>query len=132
MAADIKLHSASGGSVTLVPDDSLTTDETVIVQDPIGVNQTWQDKTADRVFGQLYINDTGRPIMVAISIRADVGVMLDVSMNIDGVDIGGLADYNTDSIRLLNASFIVSNGSQYVVEQWGSSETIKYWAELRS
>ena len=52
MSADIRLRAAAGGSITLKPDDTLTTDEevvfplnTIVIQSPDG--SKWEIKVAD-------------------------------------------------------------------------------------
>ena len=114
MAGKQTLRSSAGGSITLQPDDSLTTDEVVIVQDPIGVNQTWQDVISQRQNDTDYVNDTGRPIMLqGRSTSAGQG-----SFIIDGINATFYADI----------SLIIPAGSTYNMHFNNGADT---WLELR-
>jgi len=85
----------------------------------IGVGQTWQ--TPARVAGTIYENDTGRPILVAITwqtaaanfdVAPPVGAFLTIGQNTGGGTIG---------------SFIVPAGWRYRATNSAGS----LWAELR-
>ena len=131
MAGDIKLHSASGGSVTLVPDDSLTTDETVTF--PAGgflgglgmTGETWVNEIANREADVVYTNDSNKPIMVSITQRNETN---NVNFNaiVDGVSL--FTSYGT---RYGSVCFIVPAGSSYSVNDYTDSSTIHFWAELK-
>jgi hypothetical protein len=101
--------------------------ETPAVQPAIGVGQTWQSPS--RSLGTTYTNSTGKPIMVAASVR--------------GGDTVGAASAVVDSITIFTSttssccgvpqisffpfSFIVPDGSTYRINGTGLST----WAELR-
>jgi hypothetical protein len=93
----------------------------------VGVGQTWQNPS--RSLGTTYTNSTGKPIMVAASVR--------------GGDTVGAASAVVDSITIFTSttssccgvpqisffpfSFIVPDGSTYRINGTGLST----WAELR-
>ena len=132
MSAKLNIKSTGGGSVSLQVDDTLATDEIVIVQDPIGVNQTWQNMTASRIFGTDYTNDTGRPIYVSIDFGTANATEVNTSLRIqiDGLTI-------TEPRLLINqystlvAYLIVPAGSIYNATGIQGVATLDLWRELR-
>jgi hypothetical protein len=89
---------------------------------PMGIGQTWQDVSGSRVAGTSYQNNTGRPIMAAITMVAASGPQIQVSTdNSTWVTIGG-----SDSGTNQPFSFIVPPAHWY-------RATISYgtWVELR-
>lgn len=87
----------------------------------IGEGQTWQDVAASRVVGTTYTNDTGRPIMVCLSV-ASSGSQPWTEVSTDGTEWMQLMRYEGF------CSFIVPPGHRYRVR---SNATIRTWLELR-
>jgi len=86
----------------------------------VGVGQTWEDVTANRVSGVTYTNSTGKPIMVGISCNQTNGIT---------VVIGGVTTFSAAAfIQHATFSFIVPVGVTYVVT---ASFAIAVWSELR-
>ena len=131
MSSAIKLKSTAGGSVSLQVDDTLTTDEIVVVQDPIGVNQTWQDMLASRAVGATYTNTTGRPIQISMTLISEVSD--------DGfipiLTVGGVDVARVGAVPILasywSVMVIVPAGATYVINDSKANSVIHIWAELR-
>lgn len=97
----------------------------------VGVSQTWQDVTSSRASGTTYTNNTGKPIMVNVFNNA-VDAAFTISATVGGVLVGYAGGgAGGDARRAGTVSFIVPNGTSYVVtySTYGFS-TIK-WIELR-
>jgi len=98
----------------------------------LGVNQTWQDVTADRAEGVTYTNTTGRPIYVSVYFFfTNDGSFLEPSLHIDGFNMSsGVNDIISNSFFTLGG--IVPNGSTYEFFNYtNSSDTIFEVRELR-
>jgi len=137
MSAKIKINSNSGGSASLVCNDSQTTDEVLTLpkgsgtlasrDDVIGVDQSWQDMKSSRALGVTYTNDTGKPIEVSIIFSAG-GVHEGVSLSVDTVEVSAAQSAVAGERGFVVA--IVPNGSQYSTATIVAS-TLLAWAELR-
>jgi hypothetical protein len=91
----------------------------------LGVGQTWQNVKNSRVADRDYKNDTGAPIMVALSFYLQHDRTLSVYVdNLQILTTGSPAD---DSYH--NLTFVVPNNSTYKVTKNGGD--INIWAELR-
>lgn len=77
---------------------------------PIGVGQTWQNVTSERVTGVNYTNNTGRPIFVVFAFYNEGGVLKGIT--VDGVLIPGTAQ-TTGAQNESSVGAIVPNGSTY-------------------
>ena len=98
---------------------------TIAQSTDLGVGQTWQNVTSSRVSGVTYTNNTGKPIVIIVSIR-DANVFSGVT-----VSVGGVVIINVDDVGAQGTTpytFIVPNGSAYSVNV--NSNTIRHWAEL--
>lgn len=90
----------------------------------IGVNQKWQ--TPARAVGVAYTNNTGRPILISVTVDGSPGNpgVIDVRPNVGGVwvtaSFGGLAG--------ASLSAIIPDGHQYRVL---GGDGLHWWAELR-
>jgi hypothetical protein len=92
----------------------------------IGIDQTWQNVTANRVAGTTYTNNTGKPIMVMIT-TYKIGSSPRTDFYVGNVIIGFTDGTGTNDVgNHTAASFIVPNGSTYQV----TSGFIQ-WSELR-
>ena len=95
----------------------------------LGVGQTWQDVTASRVIGSIYLNNTGKPIMVSISCADTNSLSPTVSITVGGVTILSNKYDSGSNFGSFSHSFIVPNGSSYVIN---CDVSISFtWAELR-
>ena len=94
--------------------------------DIFGIGQTWQDMTASRAIGVTYLNNTGKPIEVIVSIGI-TNTLNDKFFNINGVIIGVVPGNSTTGSNIW--TFIVPNGSTYSLG--GSNYSIVKWMELR-
>ncbi len=94
----------------------------------LGVGQTWQNVTANRVFGTLYTNTTSRTIVVIIS--GYQGVTQTNTFYINGV-IVGKAYESSSSGSGFPTTLIVPSGSTYMIVKGGVYSQILAWAELR-
>lgn len=97
----------------------------------IGVGQTWQNVIASRAASTTYTNNTGKPILVAISAnRINSTQRIILIINVDGTNI--LRNYSQDSAgsnqMYAGTSFIVPSGSTYSLIADG---TVDIWMELR-
>jgi len=93
-----------------------------------GVAQSWSDVSGSRSSGVTYTNDTGAPIMVAITVGTSSSnnsytFEIDGSIVITGVNLAANTSY------AYPLSLIIPNGSTY--ELTVTTGTIDYWWELR-
>ena len=95
----------------------------------IAYNQMWQNVLASRAFATNYVNSTGQPITVAVSLNSTLNV--NVTILVGGVVV---AESNTQ----LNAGFgasaqaVIPAGATYQVNQVGTGAiTLTKWMELR-
>lgn len=98
---------------------------TIAQSSDIGVGQTWQNVTSSRSKTGTYFNDTGKPIVVNITIL-DSGQVVPIIAYVSGVMVVNVGDMGSYDLPI---SFIVPNGSSYSLNI--GSNNIKYWAELR-
>ena len=124
--ASVVISGDTSGSVTLsAPTVAGSTTQTLqavagtvaLTRDVIGVGQTWQ--TVSRTRGTEYINDTGRPIMIAVSTTQ-------VSAGTATFTVGGVQIYN------FNASDVGEGGVYSAVIPAGATYTIGGTATIRS
>ena len=91
----------------------------------IGIGQSWQDVTAQKQYGVIYTNTTGRPIMVYIGTVGGGGVI--VSLEVNGIEVangGYAAGSGSDGINT-----IVPPNATYKLT--GNGTGFGKWAELR-
>jgi len=100
------------------------TTASITIEDPIGVNQSWQDLSSSRSLGTTYTNTTGRPIQVIVSAEntctayvGSVRVAYCYTTSCCGVP----------QISRFAMSFIVPAGSTYRA----TGASLAEWAELR-
>ena len=102
--------------------------------DSIGVNQTWQDMTSSRSVGVTYTNNTGKPIMVFITIvPTTIGAGGYCIIFTNGVAIASAGNGSGASNSIFyysQLSALVPNGSTYKITV-GSAATVHSWSELR-
>lgn len=98
-----------------------------VVLPMIGAGQTWQDVKSSRADGVTYTNNTGKPIMISVSVASGSAIFF-CDIDIDGVTVHHISRFDLGNADIHTASVIVPNGSSYTVNYSGS---IAYWSELR-
>jgi hypothetical protein len=97
----------------------------------IGIEQTWQDMTSQRVLDTDYTNDTGRPIQVSIVVQVS-NIQERYYMHVDGIRIAIFGSSSTNDVKgFYTFSEIIPAGSVYHVEGVGGGSVILTWSELR-
>lgn len=92
----------------------------------IGVGQTWQNVTANRIAGVTYTNTTGKPIVVSAYTFAAGGDTGTQVLYVDGLAVSQSQYYvGTTASGTRQVLGIVPSGSKYSVNSFG------YWFELR-
>ena len=99
----------------------------------VGVGQSWTDVKSSRALGTTYTNSTGKPIQLSVSINFTAAANSEISISVNSVVIGGLADtYGGNSPALkMGLQHIIPNGATYVISIVQGSPTISTWFELR-
>ena len=93
----------------------------------LGDGQTWQDMSGARSVGVTYPNDTGRPIMLAITAKMDGDRALQVSA--DGSSWVAVGSFPAASGAAATLTAIVPPG--HSCRALGTSATLAAWLELR-
>lgn len=127
MSSNLKLKSNAGGSVSLIVDDTLLTDETVNACG-LGQLQTWQNVIGSRQAGVEYTNDTGKPISVYIGSGLTTSGVYYL-LECDGVTVDMYRNDVTGNKRA-QIHAIIPNGSVYSLNI-NATEAPTLWAELR-
>lgn len=115
-----RINGTYGGTVR-VPDVGGTI---ALIEQTIGINQTWKNVTNNRGVGVSYTNTTNKPIFVALTGQAEGNGQAKIT--VDNVTVATLGGVSTLSINR-GTSFIVPSGSKYSVE---STAIISTWSEL--
>ena len=92
----------------------------------LGVDQTWQDVTSSRSSAATYTNNTSKPIQISIVIR-DSGVVSPISLNISGVLVFSISDFNV--AQYISLDKIIPAGAAYTLN--AGNNPIVTWSELR-
>ena len=127
--ANLELKTASGGSVTLVPEDGVSNVTATVKHESgvlaseaqveqaeflAGVGRTWQDVKLSRSYGVTYTNNTGRDIAVLVEMGGTSGGPgASSTMVIDGVIVGRVDHSNGQHLQA--TCFIIPNNSTYRV-----------------
>ena len=133
----IELKTASGGSVTLVPEDGVSNVTATVKHESgvlasefdAGVGRTWQDVTASRSAGVTYTNNTGRDIFFIVT--AQLGDVEQTLMQVNGNLVAqsrGSSSSSTSDPRY-SISVIIPDGSTYSYTLVGG--TLRHVWELR-
>jgi hypothetical protein len=101
----------------------------------LGVGQSWTNvKTSPgRSLGTTYTNSTGKPIQLSVTITHPDGANSEISISVNSVVIGYLADRyggNTPLLRM-GLQHIIPAGATYAISTVVGSPTIESWFELR-
>jgi hypothetical protein len=98
---------------------------------PLGVGQTWQNVGASRASAVTYTNNTGRPIIVAVT-GANASYSY-IPFYIDGQLVIYPKGRDTSSATTqASLAMVVPNGSTYMASIDNSdNESFMYWWELR-
>jgi len=93
----------------------------------IGVNQTWQDVTLSRAVDTDYVNDTGKPIQISVTMQ-QLGTGSYILLLVDGVSVIDEQGNNTyESRKVISA--IIPSGATYRINV--TTANILLWSELR-
>ena len=117
-------------SITTAQEDTAVTEKAVrdfvaASQNGLGVDQTWQEVTSQRRFGETYTNTTGKPIYIQVNINNAANVMFWVEIN--NIKI----EHNEDYRCVMN--YIIPPNATYKVYSQNGVTNYVYtkWYELR-
>lgn len=96
----------------------------------LGVGQTWQDVTGARTWSTNYTNTSGKPIMLAITVRDTAGGAGNLSARLY---VGGVVAGNCYMVGGSQTTLyaIVPPGGLYQLARDDTNDAITVWAELR-
>nr|WP_306803982.1 phage tail protein [Providencia sp. PROV037] len=95
-----------------------------LVEQTIGINQTWKNLTSSRSVGVSYTNTSNKPILVVLTGQGEGDNSAKIAVdNVTVAILGGIKIYSINR----GVSFIVPPGSKYLVE---STAVIAVWSEL--
>lgn len=89
----------------------------------LGVGQAWVDVTGQRQAGTVYVNDTGKPIMVVGKGNSSPWAYVQVS--VDGTNFVSVGVLSSNEFDLF--SFVVPAGHHYRF----TAGAVNFWSELR-
>lgn len=120
------LSIAQGGTGGKTPADA----KTALGIGDIGVGQSWQNVTSERVLGTNYTNTTGRPIQVAAQAGpvSQANAALTVYVNSVGLFTAYAAAANS---YIGCANVIIPPGATYRIAMSLGSASLTNWSELR-
>ena len=98
----------------------------------LGVNQTRRDVTDQRRVGEIYTNNTGRAIFVAIQVHIlpSSGSALEAFLEVGGVAVSSARHGSTAGFLDYALTAIILPNEQYTLRLGGSAKILK-WFELR-
>lgn len=96
----------------------------------LGWSQTWQDVSASRNVGLQYVNSTGRPVIVSVTIIPNAANTQYAELFVDSVSVAVAGNNISTQRNYTQLVAVVPDGSTYEVSQVGTV-TISRWAELR-
>lgn len=99
----------------------------------IGYDQSWQNVRGGRALNVNYTNDTGKPIMVAVTLVTPTGAFSYAMpiVTVDGNQILRNSGTAAGTPQPGGVTFIVPPGQSYRVGRGGGTEGIQFWYELR-
>ena len=100
-----------------------------VLDNDLGVGQTWQNVTASRSVGVTYTNTTGKPIQIAVHGALNVNGAFEILIN--GTAVASSPSAFTNGARIALSPVIIPNGSNYSVTYAGNTGTVTLWDELR-
>ncbi|WP_426099109.1 phage tail protein [Providencia sp. PROV200] len=95
----------------------------------LGVGQSWKDVKSARSLGVVYVNSTGKPIVIAVSAILKEGVNSVLTLVVSGVDIISSAATRAGFPVRGNVSAIIPPGAEYRVKGEDVS-VVQQWVEL--
>ena len=120
----LQAPAVAGGTVVTLPSASGTA---ALTSDLLGVGQTWQNVIGSRTAGLTYTNNTGKPIVMAISASATNYIVINFIIN--GVTIFTHNSGGGGYSQIGGAQIIVPNGATYGITI--SAGGLNSWFELR-
>ena len=121
-ATAVEIANKSNVSAAITPSNAAA----IAQSTDLGVGQTWQDVTGSRSWGVVYVNNTGRPIV--ISVTADSGTNCYVKILTGTLVLAHNRGTYSSGGPSVCATAVIPNGTSYKVEYSGNSIT---WTELR-
>jgi hypothetical protein len=97
----------------------------------LGDGQSWYDETGSRCASCVVINDTGRAILVSVSVDSTSGGQIVSNAYVNDVRVGSYNINNNKYDNAVNYTFVVPAGQPYYVTLTGDNNVIPVWAELR-
>lgn len=94
-------------------------------------NSSYVNVTSQRAFGTPYTNNTGKSIMVNLTVDDTIGRSPTIQVIVNGVTIISDNYDNSDNRSTGSWSFVVPPGQVYQVNALSFAPTIWVWAELR-
>lgn len=95
----------------------------------VGVGQTWQNVTASRAFSATYTNATGRPVVIAVSATAGIGIYTFIYASINGGAVFPFAAGGSPAgPSYIAGTLMIPVGGTYSIT---CSMTLNLWWELR-
>ena len=118
-------------TITAKQEDAAVTEKAVVdfiqshTPPSLGINQTWQEVTSQRRFGETYTNTTGKPIYIQVNINNAANVMFWVEINSIKIE------HNEDYRCVMN--YIIPPNATYKVYSQNGATNYVYtkWYELR-
>ena len=120
----VKYHIATSG-----PEEVFLGTQSQAEDLTLGFDQTWSSYSSSRTVGNIYPNNTGKPIMVSIMCSASSGgtTVFEVNGGSGFVGISGIVDNNGSS----SCGGIVPDGHTYRLRTASGGTSVQLWAELR-
>ena len=108
--------------------EALTAAQAKVLNDQaFGVNQSWQDVTANRALGITYTNSTGKPIQVSVVVQ-DTNSTNDLHFFVNGVSVIRMPDLVGGSSGFQQLTITVPSTQTYRLE---TANLLHSWVELK-
>ena len=121
----LEISSKSNSNVVINPSNAAT----IAQSTDLGVGQTWQNLSSQRVSGQTYRNNTGKPIHIFIAVRD--GINGGLRLVVGGVTIFNFT-YDLPQWVFYPVSVIIPDNTDYSFTWAGNSPSdLLTWSELR-
>jgi len=116
-------------SITAKQEDAAVSEkavaEAIEANKGLGIDQSWQDVTSQRRFGETYTNTTGKPIYIQVNVNNTANVLF-------WVEINGLNIVHNEDLRCVMNYIIPPNATYKVYSQNGATNYVyTKWYELR-
>jgi hypothetical protein len=97
----------------------------------LGIGQTWQDVTSMRTQDKEFVNDSGKPILISVSVgpNSSSGIS-EVYIYVNNKVVAHSSGEWNSTNGYLNVNTVVTNGDSYKVSTFGKMG-LQNWSELR-